>query len=814
MKRHLILFKNGTDSDDINAADGELANGVLIPGAGTGSLPPETETPEFICRFQLKDSAVTLPSSSIFLTLHSPSASPDSGRECSNQEKKLTNILLRLGDKGLGYIPLYISSKGESEEIDVAYDLMPAGICVRFTPPDFPEIISVVTLGNYLIFQTQDNVLYSLWSNSGGYSFPLPIPSPLKMEAEMQRVRISGLMTSADSLPRISVTVPVNVNMEEGVRKWLAGEDIGEIKSERDFEEIRGKIAEGVAEGYLEYEKTVRKASLSIYPYRLMSCLRCKDREEILRSDIIECSGERMDEDISLILESAMVGNGVARLILRVSLPPYNLRVHISEREKVLPQFLSEIASGWEIWIEEMKRNLRLNSNGLPETGILHPINYYDGEEMIHGRGWTLRRNETPDEESELIFHSKVAAASIYSDEMYISGLSGDILSGEEVFELSDFINSGASTLSAENCHKSEISGKTPGDWYYGTESRNEGVLQVVNGALMGISGNELMFCHSGNPFKIRGMAQIEGGGIMDIIPSMRALSSGQLGEFPLYAFCKDGIRALSPSDNGGFKSVQLISRDICIRRGGVVLSPTGVHFPTLRGVLTLEGSNIKTLISYEKLMMVSGNVTSGGIASGIINGGSGDVSVNYYYRDDTILVSRDNRIVCGLRLNDGREIDREKCGVGEWGPGRLIQHFPELYFIDDSNRFLIVSHSYIERDNEDNEEDEREDDIDKYESEEETGAKGVIMIESRPMKLGNSLRRKKIVSYRVLPEGSYIISSQLEVSDDLEHWFLMKAGNCGWSGLMAMRGWRYFRIRLVVKKGYFPLGVEFREVR
>lgn len=70
-----------------------------------------------------------------------------------------------------------------------------------------------------------------------------------------------------------------------------------------------------------------------------------------------------------------------------------------------------------------------------------------------------------------------------------------------------------------------------------------------------------------------------------------KALSEGQFGQFPLYAFCADGIWALEPSADGTYQSKQPVSRDICSNHKAITQTDTAVIYPTDQGLKMLQGS-------------------------------------------------------------------------------------------------------------------------------------------------------------------------------------------------------------------------------
>lgn len=85
-------------------------------------------------------------------------------------------------------------------------------------------------------------------------------------------------------------------------------------------------------------------------------------------------------------------------------------------------------------------------------------------------------------------------------------------------------------------------------------------------------------------------------GDILNIASSAKALSQGQFGQFPLYAFCTDGIWALSVDEEGKFDSNQPISRDVCNNPDSVTQIDGAVVFTTDQGLMMIQGSDVVCL--------------------------------------------------------------------------------------------------------------------------------------------------------------------------------------------------------------------------
>ncbi len=81
-------------------------------------------------------------------------------------------------------------------------------------------------------------------------------------------------------------------------------------------------------------------------------------------------------------------------------------------------------------------------------------------------------------------------------------------------------------------------------------------------------------------------------GSIIGINTAAKALSQGQFGQFPLYAFSTEGVWALEVSDTGTYSAKQPITRDVCLSADSITQIDSAVLFVTDRGIMQLSGSN------------------------------------------------------------------------------------------------------------------------------------------------------------------------------------------------------------------------------
>ena len=95
------------------------------------------------------------------------------------------------------------------------------------------------------------------------------------------------------------------------------------------------------------------------------------------------------------------------------------------------------------------------------------------------------------------------------------------------------------------------------------------------------------------NPFyfPLIGVNTVGTGTILATAAAVKALSEGQFGQFPLYAFTTEGVWAMEVSATGSFSAKQPVTRDVCINAEAITQLDNSVLFPTKRGIMLIQGS-------------------------------------------------------------------------------------------------------------------------------------------------------------------------------------------------------------------------------
>lgn len=109
---------------------------------------------------------------------------------------------------------------------------------------------------------------------------------------------------------------------------------------------------------------------------------------------------------------------------------------------------------------------------------------------------------------------------------------------------------------------------------------------------------NKIYTSEVNNPFHfpLLGINTVGTGTILGISSAAKALSEGQFGQFPLYAFTSDGVWALEVSSAGSYAAKQPITRDVCINAGSITQIDSAVLFATDRGIMLISGSQTQCI--------------------------------------------------------------------------------------------------------------------------------------------------------------------------------------------------------------------------
>ena len=105
---------------------------------------------------------------------------------------------------------------------------------------------------------------------------------------------------------------------------------------------------------------------------------------------------------------------------------------------------------------------------------------------------------------------------------------------------------------------------------------------------------NKIYTSDVNNPFRFAAtnINTVGTGRILGIATAAKALSQGQFGQFPLYAFTTEGVWAMEVSTTtGSYSARQPITRDVCINADSITQIDSAVLFATDRGIMLISGS-------------------------------------------------------------------------------------------------------------------------------------------------------------------------------------------------------------------------------
>lgn len=92
--------------------------------------------------------------------------------------------------------------------------------------------------------------------------------------------------------------------------------------------------------------------------------------------------------------------------------------------------------------------------------------------------------------------------------------------------------------------------------------------------------------------FPFSGISTVGSRRVFALSSAAKALSQGQFGQHPLYAFSDEGVWALEVNKDGTLVPAQPFTRDVCINTESITQLDSSVLFATDRGIMLISGSN------------------------------------------------------------------------------------------------------------------------------------------------------------------------------------------------------------------------------
>ncbi len=96
--------------------------------------------------------------------------------------------------------------------------------------------------------------------------------------------------------------------------------------------------------------------------------------------------------------------------------------------------------------------------------------------------------------------------------------------------------------------------------------------------------------------FPATGIITIGTGKVLTIAAAVKPLSEGQFGQYPVYAFCDEGVWALETTGTGTFSARSPVTRDVLLSAESLCQLDQSVIFATARGIMELSGSSTRCI--------------------------------------------------------------------------------------------------------------------------------------------------------------------------------------------------------------------------
>lgn len=299
---------------------------------------------------------------------------------------------------------------------------------------------------------------------------------------------------------------------------------------------------------------------------------------------------------------------------------------------------------------------------------------------------------------------------------------------------------------------------------------------------------NKIYTSEVNNPFSFpaTGVNVIGSGEILGIRSATKALSQGQFGQFPLYAFTDEGIWALEVSNEGTFSAKQPITRDVCNNPESITQIDTAVIFSSDRGIMLIQGSesiciseginnelfDVFLLNGFDQLLTISG-FTNEQFKFASFQEYSKGCSMSYDYKNQRIIIFN--------KEYSYAYVWSFKSKMWSMLPSNFISavnSYPDSYVMTSNNELVNLSN------------------IDKTSI---VGIPGIFI--TRPLKLGAADLFKTIdscVHRGVFAKGH--VKSAIYGSRDLNNWFFISSSKDHY--LRSFRGtpFKYFRFVIITE--------------
>ena len=283
---------------------------------------------------------------------------------------------------------------------------------------------------------------------------------------------------------------------------------------------------------------------------------------------------------------------------------------------------------------------------------------------------------------------------------------------------------------------------------------------------------NKVVVSEVDNPFVFRakGYNTVGRGEVMAIASNTTALSEGQFGQFPLYAFATDGIWALGTNETGTYSTVAPLSREVCNNADSVTQTDSAVFFTSEKGLMVVSGGKVQCVSE-----QMNGKTESWGNTTDVVDFKDflAGCSIAYDYRDSLLWVFNANgnygwHYVYNMKSGTWSKMTDEVAWQHEVSdyPDTLLQNV-------DGEVFSLLGKP------------DQNDDTTQYEA----------YVTTRPMKFGNAMTLKSVRQMKHLKDMAKRADFAVELwaGNDCRQWVRLRS--------LQGQAWRYFRVKYKMEK-------------
>lgn len=245
------------------------------------------------------------------------------------------------------------------------------------------------------------------------------------------------------------------------------------------------------------------------------------------------------------------------------------------------------------VYIKENNRDYAVSSRFSGFLGMAYRLGRFFSEELTYTNlvtGSTYQAREKHSWGCYFFYPNTNAYRMVIEDDQVIPDDNGGYKYPRLIIDLHphDFLNGAYAVLDYERIVLDNFdSAKVP--VINDNQDMEQNVVDVAN---------KIYTSEVNNPFffPVSGINTIGTGRILGICSAAKALSQGQFGQFPLYAFTDEGVWALEVSSSGGFSAKQPITRDVCRSAESITQIDSAALFATDRGIMLISGSQTQCI--------------------------------------------------------------------------------------------------------------------------------------------------------------------------------------------------------------------------